>query len=215
MVEVLLDGGGVSRNGGVEHRELVEAELMKSSSSASALSIMRAMVMRSRARRTHSLFSARALLSSHRPRRTLPPPPLLSSCSNVLLSLHAPTSSFSLLWSGAHMTSGDVCHEGSGEDRGYGGKDAPAPSSHFSCSKMLPAGDVHLAGWDLEAARDNLSVLLGPVFYNFAQHTTPHLPYIDKRTIRECKDACRELHIGMCATRSMTAGLRHMDSRDW
>jgi hypothetical protein len=49
MVEVLLDGGGVSRNGGVEHRELVEAELMKSSSSASALSIMRAMVMRSRA----------------------------------------------------------------------------------------------------------------------------------------------------------------------
>jgi hypothetical protein len=113
------------------------------------------------------------------------------------------------------MTSGDVCHEGSGEDRGYGGKDAPAPSSHFSCSKMLPAGDVHLAGWDLEAARDNLSVLLGPVFYNFAQHTTPHLPYIDKRTIRECKDACRELHIGMCATRSMTAGLRHMDSRDW
>jgi hypothetical protein len=67
------------------------------------------------------------------------------------------------------MTSGDVCHEGSGEDRGYGGKDAPAPSSHFSCSKMLPAGDVHLAGWDLEAARDNLSVLLGPVFYNFAQ----------------------------------------------
>jgi hypothetical protein len=136
----------------------------------------------------------------------------------LLLPLHAPTSSFSLLWSGAHMTSGGVCHEGSGEDRGYGGKDAPAPSSHISCSKMLPAGDatvVHLAGWDLEAARDNLSVLLGPVFYNFAQHTTPHLPYIDKRTIRECKDACRELHIGMCATRSMTAGLRHMDSRDW
>jgi hypothetical protein len=73
MVEVLLDGGGVSRNGGVEHHELVEAEFMKSSSSASALAIMRAMVMRSRARRTHSLFSARALLSSHRPRHTPPP----------------------------------------------------------------------------------------------------------------------------------------------
>jgi hypothetical protein len=49
MVEVLLDGGDISRISGVEHNELVEAELMKPPSSASASTIMHVMVMRSRA----------------------------------------------------------------------------------------------------------------------------------------------------------------------
>jgi hypothetical protein len=36
-----------------------------------------------------------------------------------------------------------VCHQGSRKERGYGGKGTLTPSSHFSRSDTLPAGDTN------------------------------------------------------------------------